>query len=61
MGAWYKNGSNWMAVSQKYKFRSNSDLCMTGDLREMLPGVIAYGVQFDRNLYSQKVQVQVKF
>ena len=34
-----------------YKFRSNSDLCLTGDLRQMLPGVIAYGIQFDLNLY----------
>ncbi len=42
------------AVSQKYKFRSNSDLCPTGDPRQMLPGAFAYGVQFDLNLYSQK-------
>ncbi len=35
----------------KYKFRSNSDLCLTGYLRQMLPGVFAYGVQFDLNLY----------
>ena len=34
-----------------YKFGSNSDLCLTGDLREVLPGVIAYGIQFDLNLY----------
>ena len=34
-----------------YKFRSNSDLCLTGDLRQMLSGVIAYGIQFDLNLY----------
>ena len=34
-----------------YKFRSNSDLCLTGDLRQMPPGVIAYGIQFDLNLY----------
>ena len=34
-----------------YKFRSNSDLCLTGDLRQVLPGVIAYGIQFDLNLY----------
>ena len=39
------------AVSRKYKFRSNSDLYLTGDLRQMLPGVIAYGVQFDLNLH----------
>ena len=37
----------------EYKFRSNSDLCLTDDLRQMLPGVIAYGVQFDLNLYNQ--------
>ena len=34
-----------------YKFRSNSGLRLTGDLRQMLPGVIAYGIQFDLNLY----------
>ena len=34
-----------------YKFRSSSDLCLTGDLRQILPGVIAYGIQFDLNLY----------
>ncbi len=33
------------------KFRSNSVLCLTGDLRQMLPGVIAYGILFDLNLY----------
>ncbi len=32
------------------KFRSNSDLCLTGYLRQILPGVIAYGIQFDPNL-----------
>ena len=37
-----------------YKFRSNSDLCLTGYLREMLPGVIAYGVQFDLNLHLRR-------
>ena len=35
----------------EYKFRSNSVLCLIGDLRQMLPGVIAYGIQFDPNLY----------
>ena len=40
-----------MRLSQ-YKFRSNSDLCLTGDLRQMLPGVIAYGILFDLNLYE---------
>ena len=34
-----------------YKFRSNSVLCLIGDHRQMLPGVIAYGIQFDLNLY----------
>ncbi len=34
-----------------YRFRSNSDLCLTGDLRQMLLDVIAYGIQFDLNLY----------
>ncbi len=34
-----------------YKFRSNSDLCLTGDLRQILPGVIVYGILFDLNLY----------
>ena len=34
-----------------YKFRPNSDLCLTGDLPQILPGVIAYGIQFDLNLY----------
>ena len=34
-----------------YEFRSNSDLCLTGDLRQMLPGVIAYGIRFDLNPY----------
>ena len=37
---------------RKYKFRSNSDLCLPGDLRQMLPGVIVYGILFDLNLYS---------
>ena len=32
-------------------FRSNSDLCLTGYLRQMLPGVFAYGIQFDPDLY----------
>ena len=43
-----------------YRFRSNSDLCLTGYLWQMLPGVIAYGIQFDLNPYlggiSQKHQ-----
>ena len=34
-----------------YEFRSNSDLCLTGDLGQMLPGVIAYGIRFDLNPY----------
>ncbi len=34
-----------------YKFRSNSDLYLTGDLRQMLPCVFAYGIQLDLNLY----------
>ncbi len=34
-----------------YKFRSNSDLCLTGYRRQILPGVFAYGIQFDLNLY----------
>ena len=38
-----------------YKFRSNSDLCLTGDLRQMLPGVIAYGILFDLNLYHAQL------
>ena len=37
---------------RKYKFRSNSDLCLPGDLRQMLPGVIAYVILFDLNLYG---------
>ena len=37
--------------SGKYKFRSNSDLCLSGDLPQMLPGMIAYGIRFDLNLY----------
>ena len=48
-------------MSTRHKFRSNSDLCLTGDLRQMLPGVIAYGIQSDLNLYVHAVQVQVKF
>ena len=36
-----------------YRFRSNSDLCLTGDLRQMLLDVIAYGIQFDLNLYRE--------
>ena len=48
-------------MSTRYESRSNSDLGLTGDLRQMLPGVIAYGVQFDLNLYVHAVQVQVKF
>ena len=39
-------------TSYGYKFRSNFDLCLTGDLRQMLPGVITYRIQFDLNLYS---------
>ena len=39
------------AVSAEYGLRSNSDRCLTGDLPQMLPGVIAYGIQFDLNLY----------
>ena len=46
----YNNCRNWGCVPE-YKFRSNSDLYLTGDLRQMLPGVTAYGVQFDLNLY----------
>ena len=38
-----------------HKFRSNSDLCLTGDLRQMLPGVIAYGILFDLNLYHAQL------
>ena len=48
------------AVSHRYKLRSNSDLCLTGDLLQMLPGVITYGIQFDLNLYVPQVQAQVK-
>ena len=44
-----------MITLHLYKFRSNSDLCLTGYLREMLPGVIAYGVQSDLNLYLHLV------
>ena len=36
---------------RKYKFRPNSDLCLTGDFRQMLPGVIVYGILVDLNLY----------
>ena len=36
----------------EYKFGSNSDLDLTGDLRQMLPGVIVYGIQFDLNPYG---------
>ena len=36
-----------------YGFRSNSGLCLTGDLREVLLDVIAYGIQFDLNLYRE--------
>ena len=50
-GTTYLKGGCGKAVSRKYKFRSNSDLYLTGDLRQMLPGVIAYGVQFDLNLH----------
>ncbi len=32
-------------------FGSNYDLSLTGDLRQMLPGVIAYGIQFDLDSY----------
>ena len=32
---------------RKYKFRLNSDLCLTGYLRQILPSVITYGIQFD--------------
>ena len=48
-------------MSARYEFRSNSDLCLTCYLRQMLPGVIAYGIQFDLNPYVHAVQVQVKF
>ncbi len=40
----------------RYKFRSNSDLCLTGYLWQMLPGVIAYGILFDPNLYILLVE-----
>ena len=40
-----------MAYVHGYKFRSNSDLRLAGDLRQMLAGVIAYGIQFGLNLY----------
>ena len=40
----------------KYKFRSNSDLCLTGYHRQILPGVFAYGIQFDLNLYHSTPQ-----
>ncbi len=49
---------NWGEYTLKYKFRSNSDLYLSGDLRQMLPGVIAYGVQFDL-IFG--VQVHLKF
>ena len=45
----------WRADSA-YKFRSNSNLYLTGDLRQMLPGVTAYGIQFDLNLYVRGTQ-----
>ena len=35
----------------EYKFGSNSNLCLAGDLPQMLPDVITYGIQFDLNLY----------
>ena len=38
---------------ERCKFRSDSDLCLTGDLRQMLLDVIAYGIQFDLNLYRE--------
>ena len=41
-----------------YKFRSNSDLCLTGDLPQTLPGMIAYGIRFDLNLYLVGMWVQ---
>ncbi len=34
-----------------YKFRLNFDLCLTGYLRQIMPGVITYGIQFDLSLY----------
>ncbi len=40
-------------VSPGYKFRSNSGLRLTGCLRQILPGVIAYGIQFDPDLYCR--------
>ncbi len=46
---------------RKYRFRSNSDLCLTGYLREMLLGVIAYGIQFDLNLYLTRIGLMVVF
>ena len=42
-----------MVMARGYKFRSNSDLRLIGDLQQMLPGVIAYGLQFDLNLYAR--------
>ena len=39
-------------LSNRYRFRSNSDLCPTGGLRQMPPGVAAYGILFGLNLYS---------
>ncbi len=45
-------------MTSGYKFRSNSDLYLTGDLQQMLPGVIAYGIQFDLNLYTSGTAIQ---
>ena len=42
------------AKPKVYRFRSNSDLCLTGYLWQMLPGVIAYGIQFDLNPYQKR-------
>ena len=47
----HRTGFNGARIELRNKFRSNSDLCLTGDLPQMLPGVIAYGIQFDLNLY----------
>ena len=47
----YLTGMTRDGLVAVYKFRSNSYLYLTGDLRQMLPGVTAYGVQFDLNLY----------
>ena len=42
-------------------FRSNSNPCLTGDLRQMPPGVLAYGIRSDPNLHRGGVLSRARY